>query len=66
MTWTTDKPTEPGWYWYERTNGSGFREVVHVHKPWRDLLVRFAGNTHTYFLEEIPSDSRWCCVEEPE
>jgi len=44
LTWTTDKPTKPGWYWYRENNrlcvwyvrvGDGKRTELWVYQPHR-------------------------------
>lgn len=27
MKWTTEKPTEPGWYWFKNANGIVMQEI---------------------------------------
>jgi hypothetical protein len=31
MTWTTDKPTVPGWYWWRNAQG-----IIEHHIVWHD------------------------------
>lgn len=35
MTWTTVKPTKPGWYWWRRPYGKRVIETIVKVKPWR-------------------------------
>lgn len=30
LTWTTEKPTQPGWYWWRVTKDDRERRIVHV------------------------------------
>jgi hypothetical protein len=48
MTWTTERPTEPGWYWYKATKHlpAIIVYVYHSHNnplPGNGLLVAYVG-----------------------
>lgn len=47
MTWMTEKPTTPGWYWYRQDKGSvPVIMMVHPHRPenfWLTFPGEWAG-----------------------
>jgi len=43
MTWTTDKPTKPGWYWYRPASDQNI-EVVEIARPHGDLHIYMLGH----------------------
>lgn len=60
-TWTTEKPTEPGWYWWRYDYTIHHVEISHiiVHDGLVEELDRF-GNTHI-----LVDDGEWARVPEP-
>ena len=77
ITWITNKPTEPGYYWY----WGPVRKVdfkLKNHRLWpktialvgcysRFEMVAFLGSTVTHRLEDLPDDAKWIGpIEEPE
>jgi hypothetical protein len=48
MTWTTEKPTVPGWYWYREIEGEP--EILAIYKDNGQLLISGIG------LQEFPGE----------
>jgi hypothetical protein len=48
MTWTTQKPTVPGWYWYREIEGEP--EILSIYKDNGQLLISGIG------LQEFPGE----------
>ena len=59
--WTTEPPTEPGWYWAIRRRG-GDPEMAHVDRAEPDELVVVLGHA-SYGLHEC---DYWLRIEAPE
>lgn len=61
LKWTTEKPTQPGFYWYRDKTCKLIREqepqVVHVESP---EMIYMAGDDMTYCL---PGHITECAVE---
>jgi hypothetical protein len=55
MTWTTEKPTVPGWYWYREIEGEP--EILSIYKDNGQLLISGIG------LQEFPGE--WAGPLEP-
>ncbi len=55
MSWTTEKPTVPGWYWYRELEGEA--EILSVYKDDGQLLISGIG------LQEFPGE--WAGSLEP-
>ena len=50
MTWSTDKPTKPGWYWYRTTKQQG-KILVHVRGTGKHTTAIFPrGRWQSIFL----------------
>ena len=69
MTWSHEKPTVPGWYWWEVEEEAGLcRKVVHVEKGFTFHIVE-GGRAVLYvvgyggLLEDKPG--RWSGPLEP-
>ena len=43
MKWTTDKPTEPRWYWYKFSRHSEEKTIIRIIKEKRKLKVMWSG-----------------------
>ena len=57
MKWTTDKPTEPGWYWIKTPTGISANGYVDYFDGELIGLTR---------PEEFPSSTKWAGpIEEP-
>lgn len=75
MTWTTDLPTVPGWYWVE--NHDGTKEIVLLERDDVGRLDRlipyYAGDDRTYLsvaeahfgYEHFKRPIRWAGPLEP-
>lgn len=63
MEWTTEKPSNPGWYWYQQD--SEFPECLLLYKHHDDGLCVVTGtNVHTVddfhaLMMEEEHDIRW-------
>ena len=66
MHWTTDKPTEPGWYWLQQ-DSEAF-ECVGVYEDQDEgLCCNFhALDDFIHFMAEGGSDVRWSSAPIPE
>ena len=67
MRWTSEPPTEPGWYWHK---SNSFRiSVAEVFRPGTDVDLWV---THLYAedwlaaLIEMDAGNQWCRIPEPE
>jgi hypothetical protein len=56
--WTKEPPTAPGWYWFRRS--SGFKAVVLVSKPFRDVIVQMVGCNELIAMEAADINCEWC------
>ena len=54
LRWTSETPTEPGWYWYRRTDGGG-RSVVMLYNAYLD------GRMCVYRYPEKPVPAKNFC-----
>ena len=41
MTWSSKKPTVPGWYWFQGVAIKGTPQMVQVRRGYSQLVVRF-------------------------
>jgi hypothetical protein len=58
MTWTTDKPTQTGWYWY-RKDPADVPILLYCGAVW-DHLVDFAGlNEQVAFMKDHLLEGEW-------
>ena len=55
MSWTTEKPSKPGWYWYRESKGEP--EILSLYKDDGQLLISGIG------LQEFPVE--WAGPLEP-
>jgi len=55
MSWTTQKPTVPGWYWYRELEGEP--EILSIYKDDGQLVISGIG------LQEFPGE--WTGPLEP-
>ena len=51
MTWTTDAPTTPGWYWWKTANGLNIVRLVSGGKEG-SLVIQFEGG-HLEYLDNV-------------
>jgi hypothetical protein len=59
-TWTTEPPTQPGWYWWRRTTGRHWSENV----PARYRLDFVEGKLVGLGVLHVPvTDAIWQCGE---
>jgi hypothetical protein len=64
MTWTTEKPTQTGWYWY-RKGPVVVPLLLYCGAAW-DHLVDFAGLTEPVaFMKDHLLDGEWFGPLEP-
>jgi hypothetical protein len=71
LTWTTERPTEPGWYWARgrKLDHDGSPEIVELHRmhyPWTDQTKPpvywgdvYAGSPVTGYDGETPRVDEW-------
>ena len=67
LKWTSEPPTEPGYYWYEDSSGIGIVKIERYRIPG-DILrlwAWFAGNEVEVLMDEL--HGRWAGpIPEPE
>ena len=62
--WTTEKPTQTGWYWY-RKDATGLSILFYCGAVW-DHLVDFAGlNEPVAFMKDHLLEGEWAGPVEP-
>lgn len=77
MTYTTNKPTKPGYYWYWgpvrkvdfklKNHRLWDKTIARVFGHRKPLCVTFHRSSVCLYLEDIPSDAKWIGpIEEPE
>jgi hypothetical protein len=57
MTWTTDPPTEPGWYPFKECD-TAWLQFVHVTQNGR-RFVWFVASADPRRLEDMPDVAQW-------
>ena len=64
LTWKTDKPTTPGWYWYRESDF--FLEVVHVRYQEKRLAADYKDGGDLIFFGFIDQlKGEWAGPLEP-
>lgn len=69
MDWTSEKPTEPGWYWLRWEDGRNepptIARVLIGYPPGR-LSVMLVGDEDELYLDRMDDHARWLHVQEPQ
>ncbi len=62
MTWTSSKPTTPGWYWWrEPEHNDNTPEICHVYKDEQTGELRVFWTTDCTFADLLTEyDGEWC------
>jgi hypothetical protein len=64
LTWTSEKPTKPGWYWWRRGHADPARLIYHG-AEW-DRIVDFAGlDEPVTFISGHLIEGEWAGPLEP-
>jgi len=51
LTWTTEKPTQPGWYWWRKSR----RHEIEIAKLWDvdNIYGQFHQDPHVFRVDEV-------------